>query len=587
MMVGAGKKAVFTAQNAPASPVAVDVAAETAWYDGRGKIVSDFGQIAYVVERYGSPISEIWAMNADGSGKHLLKSFLGNVEPDNWMSGQQWLKLEGFVSLCWNAPDYKTRKSWDRSGTPIFWSMPVATINAATGQDGVLELPAGFGSMTSVLSPDGNHLAFINGFPDGKSHESGLWVCDLGTGDVKQLLKGELRTTPAWSPDSRRIAISSAEGYPSRHNMVIIDAETGEVDDLGFNGAQAVFSPDGTKIACVGDTDTERNLHGSWSGGPVNGGVFILDLQSGGNPVRLTEAGEMPYGLMWSPDGSQVMYFTRKVDWAKNRASHGAVLPESYSVKTVNTDGSGSKTIFHEELPTPRFQGCGWADDGRSVYIRKTDGILVIAPDGSGVIANLGGNASDSILPAGEQTQTNAAAKAIGEAVFQYAVGEYKTYEGKVKEARSAYRASADIWASLAWNYPLAHFSVSNIQLYADVAAEKAGMTDKELFEASCQRRLSFLGIRLGDYLRKEKAFPSNLEALRKWSQENGGALTNWMNYKEDVDMAAFMFICPLDGKPYQYTVRDFNTAKVDDVVVTCPNHPKNSVKLQSRWLNR
>lgn len=573
LMVGAGRRAVFTAQNVPASPVSVDVAAETAWYDGRGNIVSDFGQIAYLVERADSPISEIWAMNADGSGKHRLKSLVGNIQPGNWLSGQQWLKLDGFASLCWNAPDHKTRKASGRSGSPIFWGMPVTTINAATGQDCVLELPRGLSPWISVLSPDGNYLALINGLTDGKSKEIGLWVCSLRTGEVRQLLKGRLNSTPAWAPDSRRIAISNADGYANQYNMVIVDAETREIDDLGFSGEGAAFSPDGTKLACVGDFDHEGN-----------GSVLILDLQNSRDPVRVTDGLERPLALRWSPDGSRLMYYIRKVDWVKNRSSHGAVLPESYSVKTVNTDGSGSRTVFREDLRMPLVRGCEWADDGRSIYVRKAGSVLVIASDGSGVIADLGGDASDSILSARERVQTNAAAKAIEEAVFQYAVGENRTYEGRVREARSAYRASSDIWSSLVWDYPLANLSVSNIQLYADKAAKKAAMTDKELMGASCRQRLSFMETRLELYLGKEKAFPPDLETLREWGY--GGAIINWMNFKEDVDKVALIFRCPETGELYQYRAPNPATMKVGDALAVCPNHPDSEMRITGCMLN-
>ena len=88
-----GKRSLLVASRPPEEGASVDTALETAWYDGRGKVVSDSGEIAYDVYRPGSRVVEIWAMNSDGTGKHRIKSFIGKGGSCGWLPAAQWLTV--------------------------------------------------------------------------------------------------------------------------------------------------------------------------------------------------------------------------------------------------------------------------------------------------------------------------------------------------------------------------------------------------------------------------------------------------------------------------------------------------------------
>lgn len=108
-----------------------------------------------------------------------------------------------------------------------------------------------------ALSPDGGALAYVSSLATvvagfGSTVTQQLWSVSLRNGRPEQLLVGVAGSSrPAWSPDGKRIAISSARGG----------------------------SPD------------------IWAVGP-----------GGGEPLRLTEAPSAETCPAWSPDGSQIVY---------------------------------------------------------------------------------------------------------------------------------------------------------------------------------------------------------------------------------------------------------------------------------------
>jgi prepilin-type processing-associated H-X9-DG protein len=106
--------------------------------------------------------------------------------------------------------------------------------------------------------------------------------------------------------------------------------------------------------------------------------------------------------------------------------------------------------------------------------LRAAGDTLLVAADGSGVIADLGGNATDSLLTPAERHHTAVASEAIREAVFQYAVGNVRYFEGHTADAKAAFLAAAEIFSGLMWRCPQAGLSANEVLLYADQAAAMA-----------------------------------------------------------------------------------------------------------------
>jgi len=150
-----------------------------------------------------------------------------------------------------------------------------------------------------AISPDGSAVAFV--WQEDERALPGIWVQKLGEATPRQVsVSGYSWSSPAWSPDGRRIAclrfgISSGE-------IVILDAEGGEPHVVapvqptrfGLAYSHLDWSPDGTMLA-VDDTPSLSE--------PLS--IFLVDLKTG-EKRRLTQPAELIIGDVaprFSPDG--------------------------------------------------------------------------------------------------------------------------------------------------------------------------------------------------------------------------------------------------------------------------------------------
>lgn len=562
-LVQAGRRSVLVASLPPQGGAPVNTFAATAWYDSKGTVLSDFGDIAYGISRGGGLVSEIWVMKGDGADKRRLKSYLGfsgNAGP--WLPGQQRLLVDAWSAL-WTTPDFEHRRAHASAGHPIV-TTGSWLLNAATGQDVPFQLPAGYNPLYMEVSPDATRLAFCGSYQrdpeDLKTAEGGIWVYDLETGEMKKVLDGWIKTPVAWAPDSRRLAASTGQGYGNNYPLVVVDADTAEVTDLKIQGAGASFSPDGTSIAYCGDF----RKSGSWSRGvPTSGSIFVLDLGPGGEPRRVSPEGEGALQPRWSPDGARILYMTIGREQADEKPR------TTYALHMVSPDGPARQEVYRGE---GYLSAATWTPAGDAIYAVTKSGVLLVAADGSGVISDLGGNDKDSVLPPDRRAQTAAALEALQEAIFQFAVGKVRSFEGRPDDARAAFQRSADIFAGLPWRHPLADFSTSDILRYADKAQEMANRPAQALLAESCRERMSYAGILLPQCAADQGRFPSDLASLEKWSLGRGWGI-NWLS-GHDTAWVKMIFRCP-QGDRFTYTAPPAGEEpKAGDVLLSCPNHP-------------
>lgn len=549
-LVDAGNQSVMAAFRSPQKGMRVNTYAETAWYSGKGAYQSDFGDIAYTVPR--DHITEVWVMKPDGSNKRRLMSYIGKADLGNWTPGSQQFELSS--------------TSIGLGALPQDW-----LLNAVTGQTLPFKpLPLGYWAMYRNTSPDQMRVAFTGVYnPEPGNNEkaqSGLFVQDRVTGEVKTLIVGDIKTEPAWAPDSRHIAISTGQGYTLNHNLVIIDADTGNIQDLKINGAGACFSPDGTKMLYTSDFDE----HSGYSRGIPGGCMFVLDLISGAEPRMVLPKNERVTGPRWSPDSTQVLY---NRDWY------------SYCVANIN---AGEPKLLYSCGDNDYCDSAEWAPSGDAVYVTikspsyQTKRTLLIAADGSSTKEIVNDTTrKQSKLPAIVEAQAKATCDAIQKAASEYEMADKLKLQGKVSESRMHFRSAADLFTRLVWDYPLAGICAEDALRYADAVTLSADASDADMLEEVCGRRMECLLNEVIAIARYDKCFPVGTSALteRLLAKDNKLDLVENLVRLSKQQPLESLLLCPgLPGQkpaPFTYSAPEPGVVpKEGDVVLSCPLHP-------------
>jgi hypothetical protein len=261
----------------------------------------------------------------------------------------------------------------------------------------------------------------------------------------------------------------------------------------------------------------------------------------------------------------RVLYYRRGHDPGESPRSLVVAASDGTQVREVYNPGTGY------------WKEAAWAPLGDAIYVSTDEGMLVVDPDGSGVLANLGGTEEDSLLSPAEREQTEAAMADIQEAVFQYAVGKLREFEGKPAEAKGRYGAAADLFASLPWKYPLVGFSTGNVLLYAEELEAMAGRSDEAMQAATCKSHLNHLSLLLPWYANEhDGVFPRDFSELGQWTAtknepDNETMINEWQICRPEV--AAATSKCSL-GQAYVYTPPASGALpEVGDTLLACPNH--------------
>lgn len=338
----------------------------------------DGKRLAYPVLSYDSmadPQTECWICSLDGTGKKRLGV------------------LDGYWDLKWLDSDRVAALHYDQKEVPIF--------SVSGGSEKKLSLVNDIMWKYSVVSPDGKRIVIST--LSNRGENEGVFVLDTADGKLRKLTGDLVKSYPAWSPDSRKIAYGIG-GYQKDYKLMVVDVESGEVEDLGINGIGAGWSPDGEWIAYSGDIVKG----GSWySGVPMDGSIVKTNLKTMETAVLTDKAvniyTEEPmswelsgtFSPVWSPDGKRIAYRRVRETYKDN-----SVDSNEDQLWVMNADGSGKAKILSI------YGVFAWSPDSKSILAKQDNAIVRVPLDAKTPVKVVGWKEASVPQPAEKDWKT-------------------------------------------------------------------------------------------------------------------------------------------------------------------------------------
>lgn len=267
----------------------------------------DGRQIVYVSAKNGE--YDLWVMAADGTGahpitagNHVYQAFDGPTITPEWSPDGQWISYVSRGEIHLVRPDGSappTNISYGQGGLKPLWTADSRWLISTPGGESVgafgqiirlrADIPSGpvdatrltdepFGHGDPRPSPDGRLVAFTSNRPatPGAARQNGVWVMPVD-GGIPRLVAANV-SSPRWSPDGRRLLVTSVQPSGWR-NIGIVDVASGGltmITESSWDEGNPQWSPDGQWVAYV--ANQRWNLH------------LMKVRASGGTPQALTTA---------------------------------------------------------------------------------------------------------------------------------------------------------------------------------------------------------------------------------------------------------------------------------------------------------
>ena len=190
-------------------------------------------------------------------------------------------------------------------------------------------------------SPDAKKIAFV-AHRDGNSE---IYIMNADGSDQTRLTDTGGNSHPLWSPNGDGIA------FQCEKNICVINPDGSDLHAVAFNASDAAWSPDGTKLAFKRRSGFDGQLHIRQ--------IHIMDVTNG-DETALTDI-SLGIGVMtWLPDGERIAFVENEEEL------HGNHLGDIY---VMHLDGSNRLLLVDRSEYDGPIHDLAWSPDGQKFVV--------------------------------------------------------------------------------------------------------------------------------------------------------------------------------------------------------------------------